>query len=118
MVTTELDTFVQKFHQLWNAGLNAHLDLDCRNGTAYVGLWLELGHTPPGPLHHQVEPFHHHRRKFSPSYLRRRAQRSAARAHSDDTEDVSNFKDCVNIIENDNNAEEATIRDITTASEN
>ena len=28
MFVTELDSFVYKFHQLWNAGHSAHLDLD------------------------------------------------------------------------------------------
>ena len=28
MLVTELETFVQKFHQLWKAGLSAHLDLE------------------------------------------------------------------------------------------
>ena len=51
--TAELETFVQKFHQLWNAGLSAHLDLDCHAGVKCVGLCLQLGHCP-GPLHHQV----------------------------------------------------------------
>ena len=113
MLITEIDTFVRKFHQLWNAGLNAHLDLDCRDGAAYVGLRLELGH-PPGPLCHQVSPFHHHRRNFSPSYLRRRARRSAARANIDDTVEVSSSKESENINENDKVAEEATTRDMTT----
>ena len=57
MPITEIDTFVRKFHQLWNAGLNAHLDLDCHAGVACVGL----------------------RKHFSPSYQRRRERRSAAR---------------------------------------
>ena len=55
MLVTELDTFVHKFHQLWNAGYNAHLDLDTRAGVAWVGLRVQLGHVP-GPLHHQVPP--------------------------------------------------------------
>ena len=33
MYVTELDSFVQKFHQLWKAGVTAHLDLD---GLAFV----------------------------------------------------------------------------------
>ena len=110
MLATELDTFVHKFRQLWNAGLNAHLDLNCHNGAAYVGLRLELGHAP-GPAHHQADPFYHHRRPFSPAYQRRRARRSAAHANKDDTEEVSNRKDC---LENENNyvEEVSTTRDI------
>ena len=72
----ELNTFIQKFNQLWNAGLNAHLDLDCHAGQAWVGLRLQLGQAP-GPLY---EPFHHHyqQSKESPSRQRRRARRAAA----------------------------------------
>ena len=82
MSTTELDTFVQKFHQLWNAGLNAHLDLDCHAGVAWVGLRLQLGHSP-GPSHHQVYPSSGHGKVFSSSYQRRRERRTAAHASND-----------------------------------
>ena len=44
MPQTELDSFVQKFHQLWNNGYNAQLDLDTNAGQAYVGLREQLGH--------------------------------------------------------------------------
>ena len=55
MAVTEVDSFVRKFHQLWKAGLTAHLDLDTHAGGAWVGLRVQLGHVP-GPLHHQVKP--------------------------------------------------------------
>ena len=57
MSTAKLDTFIQKFHLLWNAGINAHLDLDCQDGVAWIGLRLQLGH-PPCPPHHPVYPSH------------------------------------------------------------
>ena len=47
MFVTELDSFVQKFQQLWNAGLNAHLDRDTRGGYAWVSLHLHH----PQPVH-------------------------------------------------------------------
>ena len=78
MPITEIDTFVRKFHQLWNAGLNAHLDLDCHAGVAYVGLRLQLGHAP-GPPHYESQPQQNPRKYYSPSYQRRRERRSAAR---------------------------------------
>ena len=56
MFITELDTFVRKFHQLWNDGLTAHLDLDTHVGNAWVGLRVQLGQVP-GPPHQQVQPF-------------------------------------------------------------
>ena len=104
MPITELDTFVRKFHQLWHAGLNAHLHLNCHAGAAHVGLSLDLGHAP-GPAHHQADPFPHHRR--SPSYQRRRARREAARADSNNTAEVS--KDCVVNEENNSDAEIASV---------
>jgi hypothetical protein len=80
MLVTELDTFVNKFRQLWNAGYNAHLDLDTHAGLAWVGLRVQLGYVP-GPLHHQVSsPFSKNWRKAeSPSRQRRRARRTAER---------------------------------------
>ena len=81
MFVTELDTFVLKFHQLWNAGYNAHLDLDTHAGYAWVGLRVQLGQAP-GPLHHQVPPppFDNNQKKAeSQSRQRRRARRSAER---------------------------------------
>ena len=81
MFVTELDTFVLKFHQLWNAGYNAHLDLDTHAGYAWVGLRVQLGQAP-GPLHHRAPPppFAYNQKKAeSQSRQRRRARRSAER---------------------------------------
>ena len=78
MSVTELDTFIQKFYQLWNSGQTAHLDVDTHAGKAWVGLRVQLGHVP-GPLHHHP-PFIQPRKKSeSPSRQRRRARRAAAR---------------------------------------
>ena len=75
----ELHTFFQKFNQLWNAGLNAHLDLDCHAGQAWVGLRVQLGQEP-GPLHQQLYPnFKPDKFKESPSRHRRRVRRAADR---------------------------------------
>jgi hypothetical protein len=81
MSVTELDTFVRKFHQLWNDGLTAHLDLDTHAGNAWVGLRVQLGQVP-GPPHQQVQPFPHQvlRKVESPSRQRRRTRRAAGRA--------------------------------------
>ena len=78
MVVTELDSFVQKFHQLWRAGLNAHLDLDTHAGNAWVGLRVQLGRVP-GPPHHQFPPTFYKKKQDSPSRQRRRDRRAAAR---------------------------------------
>ena len=69
MLDTELTTFIQKFHQLWKAGLNANLDLECHSGQAWVGLRLQLG-LAPGLLYQQFDP-NFHQSKESPSRQRR-----------------------------------------------
>ena len=83
MFSTELDTFVRKFHQLWNDGLTAHLDLDTHAGNAWVGLRLQLGQVP-GPPHQEVQPVPQqiHRKFESLSRQRRHARRAAARAEN------------------------------------
>ena len=77
MFVTELDSFVHKFHQLWNAGYNAHLDLDTHAGYAWVGIRVQLGQVP-GPLHHQVPPFSNIQKKTESSSRQRRHARRAA----------------------------------------
>ena len=36
MYGAELESFVQKFNDLWKAGKTAHLDIDTRDGYAWV----------------------------------------------------------------------------------
>ena len=73
----ELDTFIQKFRNLWKSGLDARLNMECHAGQAWVGLHLRLGHGP-GPLHQSVLP-KISRNRDTPSRQRRRARRAAAR---------------------------------------
>ena len=73
----ELDTFVQKFRNLWNSGLDARLNMECHAGQAWVGLHLRLGHAP-GPLHQSTIP-KSSRNRDTPSRRRRRARRAVAR---------------------------------------
>ena len=82
MFVTEFDSFVKKFHQLWEAGLTAHLDADTHAGKAWVGIRVQLGHVP-GPA---MQP-HVHRR--GPAYQRRRERRQAARAAVEGAEKAS-----------------------------
>ena len=77
MVVTESNTFVQKFHQLWKAGLTAHLDLDTHADDAWVGLRVNLGHVP-GPFHQQYSHNYHKKKQDSPSRQRRRERRAIA----------------------------------------
>ena len=85
MAMTELDTFICNFHQLWQCGQTAHLDLDTHAGTAWVGLRVQLGHHPPAPLYHH--PGYHHPQhvpRASLSRERRRKRRAAAAAQRND----------------------------------
>ena len=105
-VVTELDTFLQKFKQIWHEGLNAHLDVHSHNGQAWVSLRVQLGHAP-GPLHHQLHPHFPHtpkRTRKSPSRQRRRARRAAARQECAEEEPNEETEDTV---VNENLAEEA-----------
>ena len=128
MVVTELDSFVQKFYQLWSAGISAHLDLETHAGRAWVGLRAPLGHAP-GHLYHHRRPFPQPAQKQeSPSRQRRRARRAAARtskaeeAHiaqdvaeeaADAVEaksnEVSNAVEETEIYENDNDNSESSV---------
>ena len=87
MDDTELNKFVVKFKSLWSSGYDAHLDIDCHAGQAWVCLRLRIGH---------AEALHRHRGqdhvKDSPSKQRRRARRAADRqeknAAADKTEEA------------------------------
>ena len=108
---TELESFIQKFHQLWNAGFCAHLDLDCNAGVASVGLRLQLGHPPPlGPYDHRVFSPPPHRKSFSPSYRRRRERRTASRLNSANTEKVSPLAESKVTNVNEKGAEEVSTK--------
>ena len=83
MVDNELDSFIEKFKQLWKRGAGAHLDMDTHAGQAWVGLRVRLGQ-PHGP-HPPPQPQPQHlsnsrlRARNGPSRQRRRARRAAAR---------------------------------------
>ena len=79
MFHSELNNFLVKFHQLWQAGQPAHLNVDCRDGYAWCGLRVQLG---PAPGHHQQDhqQVRRGRPKRSPASYRRLERRKAARA--------------------------------------
>ena len=58
MNSSELETFIVKFRNLWKAGLDAHLDIESHAGQAWVGLRVRLG-PEPGPAQ-QHPPFPPH----------------------------------------------------------
>ena len=104
MLVTELETFVRKFHQLWNYGLTAHLDLDTHAGNAWVGLRVQLGQVP-GPPHQPVHQ-HVHRKGNSPARQQRRARHAAAKAENDnktkaveEPAEVENQKETTEIVD-------------------
>ena len=118
MSSRELNSFFQKFPQLWNDGKSAHLDLDCSAGTAWAGLRVQLGQGhPPSPYH--PSPHYRYRKSFSPSYQRRRERRAAERANpkhaeeasSNQTEKNQNAEEASNETQNNENAEEASVKE-------
>ena len=117
MAVSELESFVGKFRQLWNAGFTAHLDLDTHAGNAWVGLRVQLGHDihGHGPLHNRRSS-----PKVSPSRLRRRARRLAARNAeknvNEATEEVVSHSEAV--IESTENTVETEIVENTIILEN
>ena len=80
MFHSELNNFVVKFHQLWQAGFNAHLNVDSHAGYAWCGLRVDLGPAPAAPRHPQQHEVRPGGRRHAPSYRRRLDARAAARA--------------------------------------
>ena len=76
MVAHQVDSFVQKFRELWASGLSAHLDLDCGGGEAWVGLRLRLGRHRVGGAQRADRDDRHRR---GASYARRLERRAAVR---------------------------------------
>ena len=76
IVNQQVDSFVQKFRELWASGLSAHLDLDCGGGEAWVGLRLRLGRHRVGGAQRADREDNHCR---GASYARRLERRAAAR---------------------------------------
>ena len=74
MVAHQVDSFVQKFRELWVIGLSAHLDLDCGGGEAWVG--LRLGRHRVGGAQRADRDDN---RRRGASYARRLERRAAAR---------------------------------------
>ena len=94
-----MNSFVQKFHQLWQAGYTGHLDISSHAGKACVGLRVQLGY----PYQSQ-ESFYtpRHNMNCGPSRLRRRARRAAARAEKNGGVATGIKANVVNSQQNDN----------------
>ena len=103
MSSAQLDSFVQKFHQLWRDGFTAHLDLDAHAGKAWVGIRLQLDDSCQAQ---QVEkachnyPPYHRPSPRGPSYWRRQekrrqaAQTAAAASAGTDSVTTEKCNDC------------------------
>ena len=97
MCESEFDAFVFKFQQLWNAGLDAHLDLSSQGGNAWVGLRVNLGKFP-GPN------CHFDRNAVSASHVRRRNEKETKCTGKVDKRKVKIKK--VSVEDADNNLKE------------
>ena len=73
MAISELDSFIMKFKNLWQAGRNANLTIKTIDGKVEANLSVELGDPPVLSRHFQYN-------KSSPSRQRRRDRRASARA--------------------------------------
>ena len=76
MVDQQVNSFVQKFRDLWREGHSAHLDIDCHGGEAWLGLRLRLGQQ----LHRGSDSEHRRGASYSRHMERRAAQRAAEQA--------------------------------------
>ena len=122
MHVIELNSFVQKFTQLWKAGVMAHLDIDTHAGHAWVGLRAQLGQVPTGPPHYQ---YGYHQRDHpsgqryrGPSYQRRQERRQAARATANQAPLTEEVRDKLRTTENIRDDVKATATTIETVNEN
>ena len=70
----ELNSFILKFKHLWRSGQDAHLDMECHAGQAWVGIRVQLG---------QEAGLQIPKSRNTPSRQRRRARRAAARGEQD-----------------------------------
>ena len=54
VASSELESFVRKFVNLWQYGQDAKLELESEGGEAFVNICVVLGHGPLGHHHHAV----------------------------------------------------------------
>ena len=55
----KLNTFINIFHQLWESGDTAHLDLNTHAGQAWVGIRTPLGYPGQNQQYQQQTPKYH-----------------------------------------------------------
>ena len=93
MCETELDAFFFKFQQLWNAGIEAHLDLSSQARNAWVGLRVNLGQFP-GPN------CHYDRNVENASYIRRRDMKQTMHEKETKVKVSNEAKEDDNLVKN------------------
>ena len=104
----ELQSFVNKFVNLWKDGCDASLHVEARAGNAFVSLRVGLGEAPPHP-----PPYHHGYRHRdggpSPSRQRRTEKREASRKSAENAANDSKAGEALSGTENipEKSAEEA-----------
>ena len=80
----EVYSFVRKFKGLWRSGCDASLQFECRAGQAFLTMRHGLGSAYPesNPPQYQQQSQHFvpKRKHASPSRIRRRERRAAAKA--------------------------------------
>ena len=103
MISAELNSFILKFKQLSQAGLDAHLAVDSKAGNVWVHLHVPLGQALRPA--HEVQPSKI-RKRNSPSRQRRHARREAARVEKTAG---TNETERVNTVVEESLAEEANI---------
>jgi hypothetical protein len=105
----KLDSFFLQFKHLWRSGQDAHLDLECRAGQAWVGIRVRLGQEPGLQQTPKKQ-----RNRDTQSRQRRQARRAAARGkhedhHASEAQDVLLASEAhANHQTNQNEAAEAT----------
>ena len=77
-----MHNFNFKFMQLWNAGHDARLTVECRDGKSTINLQLTLGEPPPA-CHVRPQP-----RRPGPSRLRRCERCAEARTAAENAADA------------------------------
>ena len=81
MDRNEIDSFVNKFRALCDAGYHASLNLESKLREVYVNLSCKVGRTTPPPPFTSPAPFDAVPKYRSPSYYRRQARRKATRVN-------------------------------------
>ena len=70
-----LSNFIDKFQNVWRAGKDARLVIECQAGQAWISIHQHIGLPPPPPKQHHRRP--------GPARLRRSARRAQARAEAE-----------------------------------